>query len=444
MARGNRIALLISSLGKTQIDKFTPLDLADLDLRLNVTSRNWVDTVKTIEDIFDCIQEDVTGKEVTRILYRLPIEGEFIAYQVAPLAALAYGGAASPVSVTPASKVFTVTIDGDGGDYKLRLDYDEIDQTTVKIPFDASAALFKRIIEDLDNVGFGNTTVSKVGDVYTVTYTGKRAFANIPDFTVEDNTVTGAGTVTILQTTAGVQFAHNITEMSEYSQPLTTVGIAFEDEAGSERLMIGVSVENLVVTGATNNGKVTYTADLVARNLIIEPSLDVGECSNTGKPVRTADCLFTRNSVDYSDVLQDFSFNFSNNTLTGNTAYTGRGVKPSRFERASKRTRSLTYTLSGIANAVTNPLYAEAETNPEADIKRASSLRIGTAGENLTVNIPNGITELATGSGGLAFDNESEEAINRYVDTPAKAGSTKPTSIVANVNQSGTYLTPAS
>lgn len=443
MGRGNNIALVMSSLGKTQTDKFTPLPVGELDLRLNVTSRNWVETVKTIEDIFDCVGEDIVSREVTRVIRRLPIEGEFVPVFCAPLMALAWGGAASPAIVVPANEVATVeVVNADGGSFKLRLDYDGIDQTTVSIPYGASAALFKSLIEDLDNIGYGNTSVVKAGDLYTITFTGKRGFADIPLFTLESNDLTGVGAdVNIAETTAGAQRSHNITEMSGYSQPMTTFGIAFEDEPGSERLMVGATIENFNVTGANNNGKVTFSAEIVSRDLIVEPTLVIPECV-TYRPIRTADCILTRNSEDLTEGLRDFALNFSNNTLTGNTAYTGRSVKPTRLERSNRRTRSLSYTLIGASQSVTSPLYLEAINNPEADIKRVTSLRIGVAGNNVTVNIPNALTELATGSGGINFDNESEEALNRYIDTPTKVGGVAPTNLVAKVSQSGTFLEP--
>lgn len=444
MPRGNQIALWMSSLGKTQTDKFTPLDLADLDLRLNLTSRNWVETAKTIEDIFDCIGEEVVSREVTRKIYRLPIEGEFVPKFCSPLAALSYGGAASPTGGTPANKVFTVVINADNtaGAFKLNLTYDGITTKTGSIPFDVTAAQFKTLYEELDNIGYGNTTVSRVGDTITVTYTGKRSYANIPLPTVSDSTLDGTDAV-VAQTTAGAQKSHAITEMASYELPYTSMGIAFEDEPGSERLLVGVTVDNINFNLPEGNGIITFTAELIIRDVQTEALLVAPECI-TFRPYRTGDCLLTRNAVDLTEMLRSGTFAFSNNTLTGNSAYTGRGVKPTRLNRAIRRTRSLTYSLLSATEAVTAALYQEALANPEADVKRATSLRVGVEGDNITVNLPNALTELATGSGGFAFDNESEEAITRYVDTPTKVSGVAPTNLIVKLNETGTFLTPAS
>lgn len=432
MARGNKIALLMSGVGKKQADADTPLAAVDLDTRINVTSRNWVNTDKTIEEIFDCVSEDLNSKEVTRMLRRLPFEADFAAPIAAVLLAYSMGVAAAPSGVT-ANEIQTITVDATGGTFPIGLVYDGI-TAEVTVPVGTTAVRLKYLLESMDNIGFGNLTVGLAGSapyVYTVTFIGKRAGANIPMLTSSNVDLTGgASTVVIAQTTPGSQRVHNITELpsSEYQPPYTTFGIAFEDDPGSERLLVGAVVDNLRAVGAASGGKVTLAGDIIARDLTPEPTLVIPACV-VYRPTRTADCIFTHNAVDYTDILKEFEYSFNNNTLTGDTAYTGRSVRPSRLERANRRTRQLTY---GLLGGVTEDVYQEAEANPEADVKRADALRIGTEGDSLTVNIPNGLTELNTG-GGISFDGESEEAVERFIVTPTKQGATLPTNVVARV-----------
>lgn len=429
MPRGNKITLLMSGVGKQQTDKDTPLDIADLDTRINVTSRNWVNTDKTMEEVFDCVAEEIVSKEVTRMIRKIPIEGEFAARIAAVLAAYTYGAAASPSGST-VNEIQTVTVDGVSGTFKLTLTYDGMTRSVV-IPVGATAARFKYLIESMDNIGFGNTTVALASNVYTITYVGKRAAADIPSLVSDPaNIVGGAGTAVVASTATGSQKTHNITELpsGDYQPPYTTFGIAFEDESGSERIMIGAVLDNLKFTGSGGDGKVTFSADIISRDLIPAPDLVIPSCI-VYRPMRTADCLLIHNSVDLTDNLREFEYSFGNAILVGDTAYTGRSVRPSRLERANKRTRQLTY---GILGGVINDLYTEAEANPEADVLRADALRIGSAGDSLTVNIPNGLTELNTG-GGLSFDGESEEAVDRFICTPTKQGATLPSNIVAKV-----------
>lgn len=432
MPRGNKIFLLFNGAGKKQTDKDIPLATADFDTRINVTSRNWVNTDKTIDEIFDCVAEELTGKEVTRIIYKLPIEGQFVARIMAVLAAYCMGVAASPSGSTVNASQ-TITVDGTGGSFVLPIVVDGI-TSNVTIPVGATAAQFKYAIESSDAVGFGNTTVGLAGTapyVYTIVFVGKRAAAPIATIVPDATNVTGgAGTVVAASVATGQQITHNITEMptATYQPPYTSFAIGFEDEAGSERILFGAVIDDLKFTGAANNGKVTFSGNLIIRNKQVLTGLTIPTCV-VYRPTRTADCLFTRNSVDYSATLREFEYSYNNNILTGDTAYTGRSVRPSRLERANKRTRQLTY---GILGGVINSLYQEAEGNPEANVLRATLLRIGPAGDSLTLNIPNGLTELNTG-GGLSFDGESEEAVDRFIDTPTKQSTTLPTNIVAKV-----------
>lgn len=431
MGRGNTIALLMSGEGKRQVDKDTPLAVAELDTRINMTSPNWVNTEKTIEDLFDCVKQEIVGKEVTRIIRRLPFETEFSGTIGAILSGYSWGVAASPTGAT-ANEQFTLQVDATGGSFTFQLDYDNIDRTITVPIAGLTAAKLKYMLESMDNIGFGNTTVTFLVDTYTVTFVGKRAGANIPAPVIDDALATGGGAAVVLTpVTAGNQRLHNITELpaTEYQPPYTSFGIAFEDEVGSERVMTGAVVDNLRFSAPANGGKVTIAGDIISRDLVVNGDLVIPECV-VYRAARTSDCIFVRNGIDYTEVLKEFVFAYNNNTLTGNTAYTGRSVKPSRLERASQRTRSLTY---GLLGGVTAAIYQEAETNPEADIKRAYSVRIGVEGDSLTVSIPNGLTELATGSGGIDFDGESEEAIERFVTTPTKQAPTLPTAIAARV-----------
>ncbi len=58
----------MSGTGRRQADRDTAIALANIDERINITSRSYVGTEKTIEEIFDCIGEDIVDREVTRLL----------------------------------------------------------------------------------------------------------------------------------------------------------------------------------------------------------------------------------------------------------------------------------------------------------------------------------------------------------------------------------------
>lgn len=431
------ITLVGSSTGKKQVDRDTPLALVDLDERINVTSTNWVETAKTIEDIMDCIREEVAGRETTRMLRRLPIEANFHARTAARILAYLKGVAADPTGATVNGQA-TVTIVGTSGNYRLKLPYEGISPVTAPIAYNATAAQFKYAVESLDNVGFGNTTVGKVGGVYTVEWIGKRAAAPIPVFIVEENNLAGgAATVTPLVTVVGSQRQHLVTEAPDYQPPYTSLALAFEDEPGSERLLVGAVFDNVRFRLPEANGIVTMTADIIARDLQAGTGLDIPPCV-VYRPMRTGDCRLIHNGVDYSalEALVDAEYFWNNGILTGNSAYPGRGVKPGRLERARQRTRGLNFRLRG---GVTNALYEEALTNPEANILRATALRVGVAGDGIEETLPNNLVELDTG-GGIALSADNGESVDRYVSTPTKQGATAPSSTAAFIPQATAFL----
>lgn len=430
---------LISSTGRRQADRDTAIPLAGMDERVNLTSKNMVEGVKTIEDILDCLNENVTRRETTRVLYRLPVEGQFHAPTAAKMLAYAKGVAAAPTGAT-VNAVITVTVAGaTGGWYILGLDYEGFNEPTSPIPYNASAEEFRYALESTDPVGFGNTQVAKAGGVYTITMIGKRAAAAIPNLTVVDATqLDGVGaTVTPVLTTPGSQRQHAIDEMPGDLMPYTSFAIGFEDEPGSERQLVGSSVDNIRFRLPDGNGIVTWSADIIARDVRTAPGLVIPVCTQI-RPIRTGDCVFIHNGVNYSseEKFIDGDYTYSNSIITANSAYTSRGVRPTRFVRALRRTRGLTFRLLG---GITEALYLEAARNPEADVKRATSLRIGTEGDSVTESFPNNLLELDTG-GGVGFTGDTGEAIQRYISTATKVGATAPSSTVAAVPQSVAHL----
>lgn len=430
---------LMSGTGRRQANRDTPIPLAGMDERINLTSKNMVEGVKTIEDVLDCLNEEVTRRETTRVLYRLPVEGQFHAPTAAKMLAYAKGVAADPTGAT-ANAVITVTVAGaTSGWYTLELDYEGFSAPTAPIPYDASAEVFRYALENTDPVGFGNTQVAKAGGVYTITFVGKRAAAAIPNLSVADSSQLGGvgATVTPVLTTPGTQRQHAIDEMATDLLPYTSFCIGFEDEAGSERQLVGASVDNIRFRLPDGNGIVTWSADIIARDVRPAPGLIIPVCTQI-RPIRTGDCIFEHNGVNYSSLEKfvDGDYTYGNSIITSNSAYTSRGVRPTRFVRALRRSRGLTFRLLG---GVTEALYQEAARNPEADVKRATSLRIGTEGDSVTETFPNNLLELDTG-GGVGFSSDTGEALQRYISTATKVGSTNPSNTVAAVPQSVAHL----
>jgi hypothetical protein len=423
----------MSSAGRRQADRDTPLALNLIDQRVNITSRNYVETAKTIEEIFDCIGEEVVDREVTRMIRRITVEAPYNPSVAAAILAYVKGVAAAPVG-TSTNKIITVTVTGTGS-YVLTLPaYDgQGAQPTTAIPHNATAEAFKFIIESLDNIGYGNTTVLLAGGVYTVEFVGKRSNAPLPNFTV-DNTGMAGGAAVVAQTQAGTQRTHAISENPLYQNYYTSFVMGFEDEAGSDRQLVGAQITAFRVTLPEGGGALTMAWDIVARDLIPIAGYIIPACV-VARPMRLADCRLTHGGTDYTASLIDGAYAFNNNTVTGNPAYTGRGVKPTRLERARRRTRTFTFRLLG---GLTQALRLEAESNPEAGLRRATVLRMGTEGLNITETFPNNL--LTIDGAGIDFQGETDDSINRFASNADKVGATAPSSSVAYVPQATAFL----
>jgi hypothetical protein len=432
----------MSSTGKRQTDRDTPIPGAQIDERINITSRTFVGTEKTVEEIFDCIGEEVVDREVTRMLRRISIEAPYNPNVAARYIAYVKGVVASP-SGTSTNKRVAITIAGaTGGTYFLTLPaYDGLpDEPTAAIPYNVTASQLKYIIESLDNIGYGNTIVTDLGGgVMQVEFTGKRATAPVPTFTADATGLTpggGAATVVVAQTQAGAQRTHAITENPDYQNYYTSFVVGFEDEPGSERELVGAQVESVRVNAPEGNAAMTMTIDIVARDLIPVPGYAVPACT-TPRPMRLSDCALTHNAADLMPNLIDYSYEYRQNVVTGVPAYTGRGVKPSRLERGRRRTRTFTFRMLG---GITQALRLEAETNPEAKIHRATVLRMGTPGENVTETIPNNLLTVDQAGGGVDFQAETDSSINRFVSAFDKIGGVAPSSSVAYIPQATALL----
>jgi hypothetical protein len=443
MAR--QLYFAMASDGRKQADRDTPLALLLIDKRINITSRSFVGTEKTIEEIFDCIGEEVVDREVTRVIRRVTIEMPYSPDLGAAFIAYAKGVAASPSGSASTNKRITLTYTGATGGYVLYTlpAYDgKAAETTRPVAYPVSVPKLKDALESLDNIGYGNTVVSDLGaGVYQVEFTGKRAKAALPTLTKDVTNLTGVGAdVAIAQTQAGTNYSHAITENPDYQNAYTSFVMGFEDEADSSVEIVGAIVDAVRVTIPEGNAVITLAVDIIARDIIPATGYTVPACV-TPRPMRLSDCRLIHGGTDLTDTWLDGAFAFSNNTVTGNPAYTGRGAKPSRLERARRRTRTFTFRLLG---GLTDSLRLEAQANPEGAVRRATSLRIGTDGENITENIPNNLLTLDNAGGGVDFQAETDSSVNRFVSNFDKVGVTAPSNTVAHTGQATAYLAPPS
>jgi hypothetical protein len=108
------------------------------------------------------------------------------------------------------SEIQTITISATGGTFTATFE----GATTAAVAWDASAATFKTALEALATIQPGDITVTKAGDVFTVTFVGKFAGENVTVMTTNAGSLTGgAGTAVVATGTAGGAAATDGTEI---------------------------------------------------------------------------------------------------------------------------------------------------------------------------------------------------------------------------------------
>ncbi len=102
--------------------------------------------------------------------------------------------------VSGTNEVWTVTIDAEGGTFTTTY----AAQTTAAVAYDASAATYQAALEALSTIEVGDITVTKSGDVFTISTKATLGGANLTAPTTTATLLTGgAGTATVATLTGG-------------------------------------------------------------------------------------------------------------------------------------------------------------------------------------------------------------------------------------------------
>lgn len=114
------------------------------------------------------------------------------------------------------NEVQTITVNGapTGGTFDV-----SYGGQTATVAYSATAAALKSALETLSSIGAGNVDVSKASNVYTVTFKGALANANVAAMTVDSTGLTGGTSPTVAVAT-GTQGASGTAALSVVSELL--------------------------------------------------------------------------------------------------------------------------------------------------------------------------------------------------------------------------------
>lgn len=164
--RSSQLTIGYSPVWKRQAAWNTPVSGSDLTRAFPATSREYIDTDETTEDIMDCTGEDFLFELLTGAFARLNLEMDFDPDVFAGLLAGGMGVATAPTGGT--NEVQTEVMTANGGTRRLTFQKGADAQTTPELAYNETAANIEDALEALSNVGVGNVTVVNTGNASAV------------------------------------------------------------------------------------------------------------------------------------------------------------------------------------------------------------------------------------------------------------------------------------
>jgi hypothetical protein len=436
MARMSQIAIAFIPTFPRQVGWDTPRVLTSSNSKsYPATSKDYLEEEETLEEIYDCTGEDLLFELMTGRIARLRIEMDVDSGLLAGWTAAALGVALAPSG--GANNVLLVTITATGGTFKLTVFHNYATYTTAALAYNASTATVQAALEALPNVGTGNVAVGGSVGAYTVTFQADLANQEIGTLGLTANgqalTGTSAGAV-VSETTPATGPSHVMTRLATYALPLMSFYVGFRGSSVPPKIFKNVGVNVLRVTSRSRQ-PVRATVELVGSADLQDASGFVMPACQDITAIRFGDCGLTLNGVDYMalNIMREFEFSYANNIPTDEFAFTGQGLDITRVERADRRPSGISIGIIGEPNDARD-LLAKAHTI------MPGVLRIGPAGNDVTVNVPQGAYKRDRPL--VRPEGNPPEAVLRHILQPRKVSvdANTPLNVVAHVPQSVAYL----
>lgn len=414
---------------KRQSDFATKMSLSDLTAVMPLLNKRWPGTSLTLEDVRGCTGRHLVKRILQSRLMRWSLEFQVTPQILAGAAALIYGAAAAPTG-TPADEVQTVTIDATGGTFTLAFTFEGLTDTTPALAFDASAAVVQAALENLRSIKAGNVTVGKVGSVYTVTFVGDLAKANVPALVSGAGSLTGgAQTAVVATTTPGVQKSHAITRMTGEQGPAISFVVGFEGHPETYVLYksvvaadLGVTAERRQIVRATLGVRGSASVELV-------PSFTMPACQ-AQDVIRAAQCRAEVDGTFYSDLVR-LAYQSSANVFDGDDAFPFDGPDVVRLEQGEQWQPGYNLDTYG-TNADT--LF----TLGRALSEKSAALHFGPPGNRVSFVAPLAALQLPDDE--LGFSGQANRSTIQLQATPLEVSGAAPDSVTAKLALAATLL----
>lgn len=447
--RSSQLVIAMSSLFKRQTTWDTPLGSSEMDMAFNATSRNWLTNEETVEDVWDCTNEDLLMELVTARFKRLVIDFDVDPNMLAGWTAFNKGVAANPSGGTNEVQTITGSVLFTAGTYQIKFTVNYNTQISAPVAFGANAAAITAAMEAMPNIGAGNV-VATGGPMNTATpivATFQGALADLDLGKIEIlNAMTGVATPVVVETTPGVGRTHAISRLVGYTLPFTTLYVGFRG-SNKQPVIFKNVVADLLRCRSVNREKVTATVQLIGSADTQDAVAFVMPGCGVVEAVRFGDCALLINGSDisqsgsiYADgglpILREWEYYHQNDV---EPKYDGQGMDVTRLERADKRPSGFNI---GVLGEKGDPLYLIGEGQAPRN-KVNLSLRVGRPNNHVKFITPQAILKLDNPP--IRFEGRDNESNIRLMGRPTSISGdmTTPTTVTAVTKQQTAYLVAA-
>jgi hypothetical protein len=346
-----------------------PLDNADLDILLPLTESTKPQKERNTEEIYDCDGVHIRKTYINTELLRWNFAVQPSARMFGGFMALARGGITA-YSGTATNEVKTLTTDATGGYFTLSMTFEGRTGTSEPILYNDTAAVIKEKLERMIRpieAGDITTVTGTLATSLVITFGGKLAATNLPDWTIDNTNLTGgSATVTQGTTTQGASKLLTITRQTTSPMVLTSFMLGYRGDTATFRKYYNQAVNKLVLT--IEKGQISrLEIELIGSTRFTEePTFTIPDCVNYD-PIRSIDTRFEVDSNWVTGETRRAVRTLDNQMATDVEAFPFDAIYMQKFLRGRRPVESLEFSVDGCE---TDDIFtwAEALTNKPVNV----------------------------------------------------------------------------
>lgn len=431
--------IAISSTGQIQSAHDVPMDPADIDYRLKCTLTR--EPVITRDRILDCNGRFLDSKPKLTQAYRFTWTFATIKPQLLTLLYAYFAGASAAPTGTVNNEVQTLARTGtvSGGTFTIALTVDGRSGITATIPFGATAAQIQaaltkktstigKIIHAGDVVVTGDWTAGMV-----LTFGGRLAHTDLPLVTIDNTLITGSGSITRTQTTAGGNKYHALTNSTSDAKTEFSFCLGYTTGSLPHEEYFNAIVERFEPSMPRNGDVGLVVSVLCNYEPDILDSYSVPACENF-VALKTADCR-----VEIGGVWRTLDISSQTTTLNDSVpvdadAFGFDGVDPEQFERGDVPAYAINGNVFGAPNDTTDALAVAVKA--ESTVEYIT--HFGNPGNRFTLIAPQ--TILNPSSNDRQYAGTRNRSVISFDGEPSRDGVNTPVRAEAYLDQTTAFL----